>query len=94
MTATRNVLSVSVTYNRTGKTAKAYKFGMRPIQARAYEQRGEQNLINPRPSPDGHALETGTHFVSSSYSILYLCNKRNYFHTFLTGAPSRTQTSP
>jgi len=75
MTATRNVPSVSVTYNRTGKTAKANKFGMRPMKERAYEQRSEQSLINPRPSPDGHALETGAHFFSSSHSILCRCNK-------------------
>lgn len=40
MSATRYVPSVSVTCNRTGKTAKANEVDMWPMQARAYEQRG------------------------------------------------------
>jgi len=94
MTATRNVPSVSVNYNRIGKTAKANEFCMRSIQARAYEQRGEQHLISPRPSPDRHVLDMGAHFVSCSHTMLYRCNKRNYFRTLLIGAPCRTQVSP
>ena len=53
MTAKRNVPSVSVTYNRTGKTAKANELGMRPMQERAYEQRGEQYLLIKSPPASG-----------------------------------------
>jgi len=53
MTAKRNVPSVSVTYNRTGKTAKANELGTRPMQERAYEQRGEQYLLLKSPPTSG-----------------------------------------
>ena len=51
MTAKRNVPSVSVNYNRTGKTAKANELGMRPMQESAYQQPGEQSSSSRRPLP-------------------------------------------
>ena len=53
MTAKRNVPSVSVNYNRTGKTAKANELGMRPMQESAYQQRGEQYLLIKSPPASG-----------------------------------------
>ena len=53
MTAKRNVPSVSVNYNRTGKTAKANELGMRPMQERAYQRRGEQYLLIKSPPASG-----------------------------------------
>ena len=53
MTAKRNVPSVAVNYNRTGKTAKANELGMRPMQERAYQQRGEQYLLTKSPPASG-----------------------------------------
>jgi superfamily II DNA or RNA helicase len=45
--------SVSVTYARTGASAKADEFGMRPMQARAYNKRGEQYLLIKSPPASG-----------------------------------------
>lgn len=51
MTAT--VPSVSVTYARTGVSAKANELGMRPMQERAYARRGEQYLLIKSPPASG-----------------------------------------
>lgn len=42
MAAERSVPSVSVSYARNGSSTKANALGMRPMQKRAYERRGEQ----------------------------------------------------
>lgn len=51
MTAT--VPSVSVTYARTGVSARANELGMRPMQERAYARRGEQYLLIKSPPASG-----------------------------------------
>ncbi len=45
--------SVSVTYARNGKSTKANALGMRPMQERAYEKRGEQYLLIKSPPASG-----------------------------------------
>ncbi|OAN48055.1 DEAD/DEAH box helicase [Paramagnetospirillum marisnigri] len=45
--------SVSVTYAQTGKSAKANELGMRPMQERVYEKRGEQYLLIKSPPASG-----------------------------------------
>lgn len=47
------VPTVSVTYARTGKSTKANELGMRPMQERAYEKRGEQYLLIKSPPASG-----------------------------------------
>ena len=47
------VPSVSVTYARTGGSTKANALGMRPMQERAYEKRGEQYLLIKSPPASG-----------------------------------------
>lgn len=49
----KSVPSVSVSYSRNGKSAKANEFGMRPMQERAYERRGEQYLLIKSPPASG-----------------------------------------
>jgi superfamily II DNA or RNA helicase len=53
MTATRTIPSVSVTYARNGSSTKANALGMRPMQERAYEKRGEQYLLIKSPPASG-----------------------------------------
>lgn len=53
MTAAQSVPSVSVTYARTGASTKSNEFGMRPMQERAYEKRGEQYLLIKSPPASG-----------------------------------------
>jgi superfamily II DNA or RNA helicase len=53
MTGLKSVPSVSVTYARTGSSAKANAYGMRPMQERAYERRGEQYLLIKSPPASG-----------------------------------------
>lgn len=53
MTTTKSVPSVSVSYARSGRTAKANALGMRPMQERAYEKRGEQYLLIKSPPASG-----------------------------------------
>ena len=48
-----NVPSVSVTYAQTGSSTRANAFGMRPMQERAYEKRGEQYLLIKSPPASG-----------------------------------------
>jgi hypothetical protein len=47
------VPSVSVTYSRNGSSTKANALGMRPMQERAYERRGEQYLLIKSPPASG-----------------------------------------
>ncbi|MDW9620201.1 DEAD/DEAH box helicase [Sinorhizobium meliloti] len=47
------VPSVSVSYARNGNSAKANALGMRPMQERAYERRGEQYLLIKSPPASG-----------------------------------------
>ena len=49
----KSVPSVSVSYARTGSSAKANALGMRPMQERAYEKRGEQYLLIKSPPASG-----------------------------------------
>lgn len=48
-----SIPSVSVTYARNGSSAKANELGMRPMQERAYEKRGEQYLLIKSPPASG-----------------------------------------
>lgn len=47
------VPSVSVTYAQNGSSTKANEFGMRPMQERAFEKRGEQYLLIKSPPASG-----------------------------------------
>ncbi|KRB18261.1 DEAD/DEAH box helicase [Mesorhizobium sp. Root695] len=49
----KSVPSISVSYAHTGNSAKANEFGMRPMQERAYEKRGEQYLLIKSPPASG-----------------------------------------
>ncbi|MBI2770875.1 MAG: DEAD/DEAH box helicase [Burkholderiales bacterium] len=49
----RNIPSVSVTYARNGTSTKSNRLGMRPMQERAYEKRGEQYLLIKSPPASG-----------------------------------------
>ncbi len=50
---TKSIPSVSVSYARNGSTTKANALGMRPMQERAYEKRGEQYLLIKSPPASG-----------------------------------------
>lgn len=50
---TKSVPSVSVTYARNGASTKANALGMRPMQERVYEKRGEQYLLIKSPPASG-----------------------------------------
>ncbi len=52
-TDSKSVPSVSVSYARNGSTARANALGMRPMQERAYEKRGEQYLLIKSPPASG-----------------------------------------
>src|SRR5450755_1045638 len=52
-TETRAVPSISVTYAQNGSSTKANALGMRPMQERAYEKRGEQYLLIKSPPASG-----------------------------------------
>ena len=49
----KSVPSVSVSYARIGNSTKANALGMRPMQERAYERRGEQYLLIKSPPASG-----------------------------------------
>lgn len=49
----KSVPSVSVSYARNGNSTKANTLGMRPMQERAYEKRGEQYLLIKSPPASG-----------------------------------------
>ena len=48
-----SVPAVSVSYARTGSSTRANALGMRPMQERAYEKRGEQYLLIKSPPASG-----------------------------------------
>ncbi len=48
-----NINSVSVSYASNGSSTKANALGMRPMQERAYEKRGEQYLLIKAPPASG-----------------------------------------
>ena len=48
-----NIPSVSVTYETTGKSKKSNELGMREMQERVYEKRGEQYLLIKSPPASG-----------------------------------------
>jgi hypothetical protein len=50
---TKSIPSISVTYARDGRSTKANALGMRPMQERAYEKRGEQYLLIKSPPASG-----------------------------------------
>ena len=50
---TRTVPSVSVTYAQNGSSTKSNELGMRAMQERAYEKRGEQYLLIKSPPASG-----------------------------------------
>jgi superfamily II DNA or RNA helicase len=49
----KSVPSISVTYARNGSSTKTNALGMRPMQERAYEKRGEQYLLIKSPPASG-----------------------------------------
>jgi len=49
----KTIPSVSVSYARNGSSTKANALGMRPMQERAYERRGEQYLLIKSPPASG-----------------------------------------
>src|SRR5688572_24750510 len=49
----KGVPSVSVTYSGSGVSTKANALGMRPMQERVYEKRGEQYLLIKSPPASG-----------------------------------------
>lgn len=53
MTDKKAIPSVSVSYARNGSSTRANALGMRPMQERAYEQRGEQYLLIKSPPASG-----------------------------------------
>lgn len=53
MTDQKSIPSVSVSYAKNGTSTKANAFGMRPMQERAYERRGEQYLLIKSPPASG-----------------------------------------
>lgn len=53
MTRERAIPSVSVTYAQNGSSAKANEMGMRPMQERAFEKRGEPYLLIKSPPASG-----------------------------------------
>jgi superfamily II DNA or RNA helicase len=53
MTDIKAIPSISVTYAHNGSSAKANTLGMRPMQEKAYERRGEQFLLIKSPPASG-----------------------------------------
>ena len=51
--APRSIPSVSVTYARDGSSTRSNELGMRPMQERAYQKRGEQYLLIKSPPASG-----------------------------------------
>lgn len=49
----KTIPSISVSYAATGNSTKANALGMRPMQERAYEKRGEQYLLLKSPPASG-----------------------------------------
>src|SRR5512135_431509 len=53
MIQTQSIPSVSVNYAANGSSTKSNELGMRPMQERAYERRGEQYLLIKSPPASG-----------------------------------------
>ncbi len=53
MTSIKTIPTVSVKYAHNGSSTKANEMGMRPMQERAYEKRGEQYLLIKSPPASG-----------------------------------------
>ncbi|MFP4387199.1 MAG: DEAD/DEAH box helicase [Alphaproteobacteria bacterium] len=53
MTESKSIPSVTVNYRANGSTMKSNELGMRPMQERAYEKRGEQYLLIKSPPASG-----------------------------------------
>jgi len=53
MSSKKTAPSVSVTYAQNGNSTKSNELGMRPMQERAYEKRGEQYLLIKSPPASG-----------------------------------------
>jgi superfamily II DNA or RNA helicase len=53
MTDIKTIPSISVTYAHNGSSAKANALGMRPMQEKAYERRGEKFLLIKSPPASG-----------------------------------------
>ena len=53
MTNIKSVPSVSVKYSQSGNSTKSNELGMRVMQERAYEKRGEQYLLIKSPPASG-----------------------------------------
>ena len=53
MTELRSIPSVSVSYTCSGTSTKSNELGMRPMQERAWEKRGEQYLLIKSPPASG-----------------------------------------
>ncbi len=51
---TKSIPSVSVTYACNGATIRSNELGMRPMQERAFEKRGEQYLLIKSPPASGY----------------------------------------
>lgn len=49
----KSIPAISVSYARSGSSTKANELGMRPMQERAYERRGEQYLLIKSPPASG-----------------------------------------
>src|SRR5204863_1080748 len=59
------VPAVSVTYARNGSSTRANALGMRPMQERAYERRGEQYLLIKSSPASGKSRALMFHCASS-----------------------------
>ena len=57
MTSKMSVPSVSVRYAQNGSSTRSNELGMRPMQERAYERRGEQYLLIKSPPASGKSQE-------------------------------------
>lgn len=53
MTENKSIPSITVNYKSTGNSTKSNELGMRPMQERAYERRGEQYLLIKSPPASG-----------------------------------------
>src|SRR5215469_15781605 len=53
MNTPKSIPSVSVSYACNGSSTSANELGMRPMQERAYEKRGEQYLLIKSPPASG-----------------------------------------
>ena len=49
----KGIPSISINYSSNGSSARANEFGMRPMQERAYQKRGEQYLLIKSPPASG-----------------------------------------